>query len=61
MASRLRTRIENILSWAIVHGYRTCENPARWRAHLDKLLPKRSTGSFGQYHSCGKHEEYRLG
>jgi integrase len=38
-ASRLRGRIEAILGWAAVHGYRTGENPARWRDHLDKLLP----------------------
>ncbi|WP_321947089.1 tyrosine-type recombinase/integrase [Paraburkholderia sp. J10-1] len=38
-ASRLRGRIESILGWAAVHGYRTGENPARWRDHMDKLLP----------------------
>lgn len=37
-ASRLRGRIERILDWARVMGYRTGENPARWRGHLDKLL-----------------------
>ncbi|WP_341327481.1 integrase arm-type DNA-binding domain-containing protein [Methylotuvimicrobium sp. KM2] len=37
-ASRLRGRIENILGFATVHGYRTGDNPARWRGHLDKLL-----------------------
>lgn len=42
-ASRLRNRIELIISWATVRGYRTGENPARWRGHLDKLLPKRSS------------------
>lgn len=41
-ASRLRGRVENILDWARVMGYRTGENPARWRGHLDKLLPRRS-------------------
>ncbi|MCR6629360.1 MAG: tyrosine-type recombinase/integrase [Magnetospirillum sp.] len=39
-ASRLRGRIESILDWATVRGYRTGENPARWRGHLDNLLPK---------------------
>ena len=38
-ASRLRQRIENILDLAKVRGYRDGENPARWRGHLDKLLP----------------------
>jgi integrase len=41
-ASRVRARIESILDWATVRGYRTGENPARWRGHLEKLLPKRS-------------------
>jgi integrase len=41
-ASRTRGRIEAVLDWAKVRGYRTGENPARWRGHLDHLLPKRS-------------------
>lgn len=40
-AARVRGRIEQILDWARVHGYRTGENPARWRGHLDKLLASR--------------------
>ena len=38
-ASRVRQRIEAILDWAKVRQYREGENPARWRGHLDKLLP----------------------
>ena len=38
-AARLRGRIERVLDWARVHGLRAGENPARWRGHLDKLLP----------------------
>jgi integrase len=41
-AGRLRGRIENILDWAKVLGFRTGENPARWRGHLNKLLPRKS-------------------
>jgi integrase len=41
-ASRVRQRIENVLDFAKVRGYREGENPARWRGHLDKLLPARS-------------------
>jgi len=41
-ASRVRGRVETVLDWAKAHGYRTGENPARWRGHLDKLLPARS-------------------
>jgi integrase len=37
--SRVRGRIEQILDFATVRGWRSGENPARWRGHLDKLLP----------------------
>ena len=37
-ASRLRGRIEKILDWARVSGFRKGENPARWRDHLRHLL-----------------------
>lgn len=40
-ASRLRGRIEAILDWAKVQGLREGDNPARWRGHLDKMLPPR--------------------
>ena len=38
-ASRLRGRIEAVLDWSAARGLRSGENPARWRGHLDKLLP----------------------
>ena len=41
-ASRVRGRIESVLDWATARGYRTGENPARWRGHLENLLPKKS-------------------
>jgi integrase len=41
-ASRLRGRIEMILDWAKVSGFRDGENPARWRGHLNHLLPRRT-------------------
>ena len=41
-ASRVRGRIERVLDWATARGHRTGENPARWRGHLENLLPKRS-------------------
>jgi len=37
-ASRLRGRLESVLDWSTVRGYRSGENPARWKGHLDKLL-----------------------
>jgi integrase len=46
-ASRLRGRIEAVLDAAKAQGLRQGENPARWRGHLDKLLPKRQKLSRG--------------
>ena len=37
-ASRVRGRIESVLDWATVSKYRSGENPARWKGHLDKVL-----------------------
>ena len=37
-ASRLRGRVEKVLDWATVHGYRDGLNPARWKGHLDAIL-----------------------
>lgn len=48
-ASRVRGRIENILDAAKVQGLRSGENPARWRGHLDHMLPKRSRLSRGHH------------
>jgi integrase len=39
-ASRVRARIENVLDWATAREYRQGENPARWKGHLQNLLPK---------------------
>jgi integrase len=41
-ASRVRGRIESIIDWATARGYRRGENPARWRGHLENLLPRRA-------------------
>jgi integrase len=38
-ASRIRGRIESVLDWATVRKFRKGENPARWKGHLDHLLP----------------------
>lgn len=51
-AVRLRGRIEAILDWATVRGYREGLNPARWRGHLDKLLPKPSKVNGKQHHAA---------
>ena len=49
-ASRLRGRIESILGWATTSGYRTGENPARWKGHLDNLLATISKASRTKHH-----------
>lgn len=41
-ATRVRQRIEVVLDWAAVKGLRSGENPARWKGHLDQLLPRKS-------------------
>jgi integrase len=38
-ATRVRGRIETVLDWAKAMKLRNGENPARWRGHLDKILP----------------------
>jgi Arm DNA-binding domain len=45
-ASRVRQRIEAVLDWARVRGFRQGENPARWRGHLENLLP--APGKIGR-------------
>jgi integrase len=56
-ASRLRGRIEAVLDWATVREYRKGENPARWRGHLDKLLPARAKIQKVQHHPALPYSE----
>jgi integrase len=51
-ASRVRGRIERIIDWAKARGYRRGENPARWRGHLENLLPKRSKVRRVEHHAA---------
>jgi integrase len=51
-ASRVRGRIEAILAFATVRGYRTGENPARWRGNLDVDLPKPRTVAPTRHHAA---------
>jgi hypothetical protein len=48
-ASRVRGRIERVLDAAKAQGLRIGENPARWRGHLDQLLPKRQLLTRGHH------------
>lgn len=56
-ASRVRGRIEAILDWAKVRGYRQGENPARWRGHLDHLLPGKSKVRRVRHHAALPYAE----
>jgi integrase len=56
-ASRVRGRIEAVLDWATVRGYRKGENPARWRGHLDKLLPARGKVRKVEHHAALPYAE----
>ena len=49
-ASRVRGRIESVLGWATTSGYRTGENPARWKGHLENLLATISKTSRTKNH-----------
>ena len=51
-ASRIRGRIERILGWARIKKYRTGDNPARWKGHLDHLLPRRSRVATVKHHAA---------
>ena len=55
-ASRVRGRIEKVLDAAKAKGFREGENPARWRGHLDHLLPKPSKLARG-HHPAMPYEE----
>jgi integrase len=56
-AGRVRGRIERILDWAKVRGYRDGENPARWRGHLDHLLPARGKVRRVKHHAALPYAE----
>ena len=51
-ATRLRGRIEKILGWATVRGYRTGDNPARWKGHLESLLPDPAKVAVRKHHAA---------
>jgi integrase len=51
-AGRVRGRIESVIDWATARGYRQGENPARWRGHLENLLPKKSKVRRVEHHAA---------
>ncbi len=51
-ASRVRGRIESILDWATVRSYRHGDNPARWKGHLDVILPAPAKVQKTKHHAA---------
>lgn len=51
-AKRVRQPIESVLSWAKVSEYRTGENPARWKGHLEHALPKPSKVAVVEHYAA---------
>jgi integrase len=51
-ASRVRGRIEAVLDYARTHSWRTGENPARWKGHLENVLPKLSKVRAVEHHAA---------
>jgi integrase len=56
-ASRVRGRIESVLDWATVSGFRSGDNPARWDGWLEKCLPKPSEVRTVQHYSALDYRE----
>src|SRR5215472_4567765 len=56
-ASRVRGRIESVLDYATARGWRTGENPARWRGHLENFLPKKAKVRRVEHHAALPYAE----
>ena len=56
-ANRVRKRIEAVLDWATVRGYRTGDNPARWKGHIGEVLPAKVSHSGTQHHAALPYAE----
>lgn len=56
-ANRVRNRIEGVLDWGAVRGYRTGDNPARWIGHLDQVLPGRGQIQKTNHHAALPYSE----
>jgi integrase len=56
-ASRVRGRIEKVLGWATVRGFRSGDNPARWRGHLAELFPAKGKIQKTKHHAALPYTE----
>jgi integrase len=57
-AGRVRGRIESILDWATACGHRQGENPARWKGHLEHMLPKKAKVAAAARQAAGREEHH---
>jgi integrase len=51
-ANRVRGRIEAVLDWATVRGYRAGDNPARWKGYIENVLPSRGKIQKTNHHAA---------
>jgi integrase len=56
-ANRVCQRIEAVIDYASALGVRSGDNPARWRGHLDPLLPKPTKNRAVKHHPALAHSE----
>jgi len=56
-ASRVRGRIEKVLGWATVRGFRSGDNPARWRGHLEELFANKARLAPVKHHAALPYAE----
>lgn len=56
-ASRLRGRIEAVLNWGAARGHRQGENPARWKGHIEMILPAKSKVAKVKHHAALDYKE----
>jgi integrase len=59
-AERLLGRMERVLDWAATRGARAGENPARWRGHIENVLPNPSKLATVKHHSALPHDAIPL-
>lgn len=56
-ANRVRSRVEQVLDYAKSRGYREGENPARWRGHIEHMLPRRSKAQPVEHYAALPYED----
>lgn len=56
-ASRIRGRIEATLDYARVRNWRSGENPARWRGHLDQVFPAKGAIATVTHHASLPYQD----